>query len=121
MNAILASVIAMLLFPGSWQINPEKVVEVTLTEWKIDMPTTLPPGLYNFKITNAGHHSHTLKIKNKGLERKLQKDLKPGETSELKVNLKPGVYRVNCPIGFGPFGHSDKGMELQLNVGKITR
>jgi hypothetical protein len=112
------SLTAILLFSGLWQqvLSPEKAVNITLTEWKIDMPNSLPAGAYNFKITNKGEHSHTLKIKTKNFEVKLPNDLKSGQTAELKVDLKPGVYRVNCPIGFGPFDHGHKGMELELTV-----
>ena len=29
------------------------VVEVTLTEWRIDMPVSVPAGMTTFKVTNA--------------------------------------------------------------------
>jgi uncharacterized cupredoxin-like copper-binding protein len=117
--ASILMILAGILLPSFWQqtSNSEKVINVTLTEWKIDMPHNLPAGSYNFKVTNSGTHSHTLKVKTKGYEAKLQNDLKPGENADLRVELEPGVYRVNCPIGFGPFDHGNKGMELDLTVG----
>ena len=116
-SAILVMALTLSL-SAPWQngSNPEKTVNVTLSEWKIDMPALLPPGMYILRITNRGDHSHTLKIKNRDYEKKLEKELKPGQSGELRVNLKPGLYEVTCPIGFGPVGHESKGMKLELKV-----
>ena len=116
-SAIVILVAAFNLLGFSQQASrPEEVVAVTLTEWKIDMPSSLPAGRYTFKVTNKGEHSHTLKIKSEGFEKKLAHDVKPGQSGELKVDLKPGVYEVTCPIGFGPISHEAKGMKLRLTV-----
>ena len=104
MSSVILVMAMVLSLLGSWQYgpNPEKAINVTLTEWKIDMPTSLTAGMYTLKISNRGDHSHTLKIKNDDYERKLANELKPGQSGELRVNLKPGVYKVTCPIGAGP-------------------
>ena len=118
----MRSVILMLVLTicvlgfGQQSPNTERSLDVTLTEWSIDMPRSLPAGTYVFKIKNQGDHAHTVKIKNGALEKKLPKELKAGESGELRVNLKPGVYEVTCPIGFGPIGHKAKGMVLELTV-----
>ena len=118
MSFKVTTLAAILFLPGLWQQAPssEKAVTVTLTEWKIEMPRTLPAGAYNLKITNSGKHAHTLKIKSAAFEVKLARNLNPGESAELKIDLKPGVYEVYCPIGFSPLDHSHRGMELQLTV-----
>ena len=89
-------------------------VEVKLSEWKIEMPATLPAGPTTFKVANTGQKTHTLKIQAKGFEQKLSNDLKPGENGEMTVNLKPGTYDVTCPIGFG--AHKKHGMQVTLTV-----
>lgn len=94
----------------------EHAVTVTLTEWEIDMPSSLTAGAYVFRVRNNGKRSHTVKIKAEGFKKELPRNLKPGESGELKIDLKPGTYKVTCPIGFGPIGHEKKGMALQLTV-----
>jgi uncharacterized cupredoxin-like copper-binding protein len=39
-------------------------------------------------------------------------DLSPDETKVLHVDLKPGTYKVTCPVG----EHEDEGMKLNLTV-----
>jgi uncharacterized cupredoxin-like copper-binding protein len=94
-------------------------VTVNLTEWKIEMPTSLQAGAITFKITNSGKETHNLKIQGQGLEKALSKNLKPGETGELQVDLKPGTYKVYCPVGAGPASHDSKGMAFQLVVTEL--
>jgi uncharacterized cupredoxin-like copper-binding protein len=94
-------------------------VTVNLTEWKIEMPTSLPAGATTLKITNGGKETHNLKIQGQGLEKALSKNLKPGETGELQVDLKPGTYKVYCPVGAGPTSHDSKGMAFQLVVTEL--
>ena len=92
---------------------------VNLTEWKIEMPTSLQAGATTFKITNSGKETHNLKIQGQGLEKALSKNLKPGESGELQVDLKPGTYKVYCPVGAGPTSHDSKGMAFQLVVTEL--
>jgi uncharacterized cupredoxin-like copper-binding protein len=111
--------ISVLLFPApseaaARQQDVDSPVEVRLSEWKIEMPGSLPAGSTRFKVVNAGTKKHTFKIEGPGIEKKLAKDLKAGETGELSVDLKPGTYHVNCPIGFG--AHKRKGMASTLTV-----
>jgi uncharacterized cupredoxin-like copper-binding protein len=121
MRALIVILISTLALGFSQQAPPtEKVVDVTLREWKIEMPASLTPGTYILKVINKGDHSHTLKIKNDMLDKKLPKELKAGETGELKVDLRPGTYKVTCPIGFSPLGHASKGMSMKLVVAPIS-
>ena len=86
-------------------------VEVLLDEYRIHMPTTLPPGPTKFQVKNIGGHTHTISIR-RGDERVDLEHLKPRESAELEMNLVPGKYHVWCPIG----PHSTLGMRLDLTV-----
>lgn len=89
-----------------------QTVEVKLVDYKIEMPATVRAGLTTFKVINAGQHKHNLKIKGQGLNRKLARDLKDGQSGDLQLDLKPGVYDVTCPVAF----HKRKGMSMKLTV-----
>lgn len=88
------------------------VVEVTLTEWRIDMPASLPAGMTTFKVTNAGTVAHNFRIIGQGIEKQFDSNLQPGETNTMQVELKAGSYEVDCPVA----GHADQGMKLELTV-----
>jgi predicted lipoprotein with Yx(FWY)xxD motif/uncharacterized cupredoxin-like copper-binding protein len=89
------------------------VVEVSLTEFAIDMPTELPAGPTTFNITNAGSATHNFEIEGQGIEMELEENLAGGESGTLTVDLQPGTYEIYCPVG----NHADMGMELELTVG----
>lgn len=88
------------------------VVEVTLTEWRIDMPPSLPAGMTTFEVTNAGTFVHNFRIVGQGIEKQFDSNLQPGETNTMQVELKAGSYEVDCPVA----GHADQGMRLELTV-----
>lgn len=87
-------------------------VDVTLGEYKIDMPTTLKPGKTAFIVKNAGKHKHNFEVKGNGTDQKFLVDLTPKQTKVLHVNLKRGTYTVYCPVG----DNQKKGMETSLTV-----
>jgi uncharacterized cupredoxin-like copper-binding protein len=87
-------------------------VNVTLSEYKIDMPNSIPAGPTTFHVTNSGTKKHTFKIEGNGIEEKLKSSLKEKESGTLQVDLKPGTYKVTCPI----IGHTHKGMSMELKV-----
>jgi plastocyanin len=114
--AVLAMVFLLALglraaAPAAPDDNP---VNVTLSEYKIEMPNTLAAGAATFKVTNAGNKTHNFKIEGNGMEKKLKSNLKHGESETMQVDLKPGKYKVSCPI----LGHGHKGMKLDLTVTK---
>lgn len=96
--------------PTAGQTSP---VQVTLTEYRIEMPATLPAGPTTFAIRNAGQAPHNFEIEGQGIEQELENDLQPGESGTLEVNLQPGTYRIYCPVGNHATEH---GMEMQLTV-----
>jgi plastocyanin len=87
-------------------------VEVILTEWAIDMPTSVPAGTVIFTVTNTGTVSHNFEIEGNDIEQTFETDLAPGETRVLEVELQPGTYEVYCPVS----GHAENGMERELTV-----
>ena len=86
-------------------------IEVKLSEYKIDMPATVPAGSTTFEVTNTGKEVHNFEIEGNGIEKRVGA-LKPGETKTLLVELKPGKYEVYCPVP----GHKSHGMSLDLTV-----
>jgi uncharacterized cupredoxin-like copper-binding protein len=87
-------------------------VEVKLTEYKIEMPTVVGTGATTFNVTNTGNETHGFEIEGNGIEKALKPRLKKGENGSLQVDLKPGTYKVYCPV----IGHKWHGMSLDLAV-----
>jgi uncharacterized cupredoxin-like copper-binding protein len=87
-------------------------VKVKLTEYKIEMPASVSAGATMFKVTNTGKETHGFEIEGNGIEKALKPTLKKGESGSLKVDLKPGTYKVYCPVD----GHKMRGMSLDLTV-----
>ncbi|GIV80270.1 MAG: hypothetical protein KatS3mg050_4664 [Litorilinea sp.] len=89
-----------------------RTVRVSLTEFTIEMPNTVPAGPTLFEVTNEGSFAHNFKIEGQGIEEVFQTTLAPGETRTMQIELPPGEYRVYCPVD----GHARRGMDLQLSV-----
>jgi uncharacterized cupredoxin-like copper-binding protein len=87
-------------------------VEVKLTEYKIEMPPLIGTGATTFNVTNTGHETHGFEIEGNGIEKVLKPRLRKGESGSLQVDLKPGTYKVSCPV----IGHKWHGMSLDLTV-----
>lgn len=99
--------------PGAATPAPgANVVQVKESEYKIDMPTSLPAGSITFHVTNAGTTQHSLEIQGQGVDVKLDNPLNPGDSKDWTVNLAAGSYKVFCPID----GHKDLGMQVDLMV-----
>src|SRR5207237_7043092 len=54
-------------------------IEVKLSEYKIDMPKTVPAGSTTFEVTNIGQELHNFEIEGNGIEKRVG-ELIPGET-----------------------------------------
>ena len=87
-------------------------VEVKLTEYKIEMPASVNAGATTFTVTNTGKETHGFEVEGNGIEKALKPRLKKGESGSLQVDLKPGTYKVYCPV----LGHKGRGMSLDLTV-----
>jgi plastocyanin len=86
--------------------------EVGLTEYQIEMPTSLSAGAQVFRVTNNGASEHNFEVEGQGIEEQFESNLSPGETRTLQLDLAPGTYEVYCPVG----NHREQGMEMQLTV-----
>jgi uncharacterized cupredoxin-like copper-binding protein len=91
-----------------------QLVDVSLTNFAIDMPTELPAGPVRFNIVNNGAAPHSFVLEGKDIRKTLANTLQPGDSSRLNVDLTPGVYTIFCPVGEG--AHRAQGMELELTV-----
>jgi uncharacterized cupredoxin-like copper-binding protein len=87
-------------------------VEVKLSEYKIEMSASVGAGTTTFNVTNTGKETHGFEIEGNGIEKALKPRLKKGESGSLQVDLKPGTYKVYCPV----LGHKRHGMSLDLTV-----
>lgn len=103
---------------------------------KVDQ-STIPAGKVKFVVTNAAmaeeHEMVLIKLKSPNQELPLNTakhrideakiksmgevaDLKPSDTGELKVDLKPGTYVLLCNLK----GHYEAGMWAKLSVTEKT-
>lgn len=85
---------------------------VTLVDYRIEMSDTLPASQVTFNISNAGEHEHSFEIEGEGIERKLDRPLKPGQSAKLVADLRAGTYRVYCPVA----DHEERGMARTVLV-----
>jgi uncharacterized cupredoxin-like copper-binding protein len=88
------------------------MVNVTLSDFKIDMPPSIPAGPTNFVVRNNGNSAHNFKIEGGSMNEQLPADLMSGEVRTLHVDMAPGTYTIYCPVR----DHKDKGMKMQLTV-----
>jgi uncharacterized cupredoxin-like copper-binding protein len=87
-------------------------VNVTLTDYRIDMPASLKPSKTAFIVKNAGKKKHNFEVKGDGTDQKFLANLGPNETKVLHVVLKRGTYTVLCPVDL----HAQKGMQTTVTV-----
>lgn len=85
---------------------------VTLREYVIEMPSTLPAGRTVLKVTNEGQANHNIEFERDGFEKKFAEVLKPGESQTMEIDLQSGTYYVYCPVG----NHEAYGMAMELTV-----
>lgn len=97
--------------PGARPRVAGPATEVHLSEYRIEVPETLPAGRMTFRVENAGSEQHAFEIEGNGIEAKTE-NLPRGNSASLDVELKPGTYTIYCPVD----GHKDKGMKQTLVV-----
>ena len=92
-------------------------VEISETDFKLDPqnPTVDNQGVVAFRISNEGQTAHNLEIETPQGEFELEKNLQPGESATLRVELgESGDYVMYCPVG----NHREMGMEGKVTVGE---
>jgi hypothetical protein len=98
---------------GGADASPQ-LVDVSLSNFTIDMPTELAPGPVRFTIVNNGVAPHSFVLEGQGIRKTLANTLQPGDSARLNADLTPGTYTIFCPVGEG--AHRAQGMELELRV-----
>ena len=83
-------------------------VVVGLTGMDFQMDGTLTPGPIRFVVRNVGGHKHSLAVEGNGDSFRLAAPIEPGDSGILDADLRPGSYRVFCPIS----GHSELPRQL---------
>jgi hypothetical protein len=87
-------------------------VDVTLSNDKIDMPTSLEPGRTAFVVKNTGTEKHNFVVRGNDGSHKFTADLQPNETKVLHLQLKRGSYTAYSSVD----GNRKKGTETTLTV-----
>jgi uncharacterized cupredoxin-like copper-binding protein len=94
------------------QAAPATKVDVSETEFKITFAKTpTAAGSYEFAVSNDGKIPHDFVVNGNGVNAKTPL-LNPGDSTTLKVDLKPGTYDVFCSVP----GHKQAGMDVKLTV-----
>jgi plastocyanin len=111
---------------GGGKVDPrDGGLDVALGEWAVTLEAgAIRPGEVTFVVANRGTIRHGFEIEIEGEddssgpgsgddELKAETNLlRPGETTELTMNLPAGLYKVECLVP----GHDDLGMEGFLEV-----
>lgn len=120
---VVASVLASIfLFAGFASAQAPTTVQVTLTEWKVDLSTdTIPAGVpVKFVITNKGKLAHEVVLERDGAtdepisfngHEQEAEDIAPGTTRTVEWTLpEAGKYQFACHI----VGHFEAGMKTSF-------
>jgi plastocyanin len=91
-----------------------RTVQIAESDFRLtpSVVTITQPGVYTFHAVNRGQATHALELEGNGVEVET-KDLAPGESADLKVQLEAGTYELYCPVD----DHRGMGMEGSVRVG----
>jgi uncharacterized cupredoxin-like copper-binding protein len=90
--------------------QPAPTTAVSLTEFQIEMPTSLPATVHVFDVANNGSDEHNLTVEGQGVKTEFVTNLTSGQTQSMQIYLAPGTYTVYCPVG----DHRAEGMALTV-------
>ena len=108
--AALPSTLAAQAAPAA----PAKPIEVTLLEWKVELPSdTLTAGPVTFRVNNAGNMNHALFVLGEGVAQGTR-EVATKQSATLRLTLKPGTYEVYCPMS--DQSHKMAGMTRKITV-----
>ena len=108
---------------GAKRVDPRRGgLRIGLAEWAVTPEASaIRPGPVTLVIDNRGTRAHGFEIELEGdssgsgsgsLFKTESRLLEPGVTTRLKLNLRPGTYKIECLVD----GHDDMGMEAALEV-----
>ncbi len=91
------------------------MVGVTLENFKIIVAggDKLKAGTYTFHVTNKGPSNHNLTINGPGVSKQATPTFPAGQSQNLTVTLKNGMYAFYCSVP----GHRQLGMDVSVKVG----
>jgi uncharacterized cupredoxin-like copper-binding protein len=75
-------------------------LEVTLTQYEIEIDGEVQAGIVVFELTNEGDEAHGISIQPADAEGVIlgTTSVEPGETEQMEIELEAGDYIVFCPI-----------------------
>jgi uncharacterized cupredoxin-like copper-binding protein len=83
------------------------------SDFKFSQPkATAKSGTVTVKLDNKGQTAHAISVEGNGISEKKTSTISPGQTTSLKVKLRPGKYEFYCPVD----GHKQLGMKGELTV-----
>jgi uncharacterized cupredoxin-like copper-binding protein len=88
------------------------LVDVTLTEYAIQMPSTLKHGWVTFRITNNGTVPHGVCAQDGRKTYQPTSQIAPGASVLSPIKLKKGSFMLYCSIK----AHADAGMQAVAYV-----
>src|SRR6266480_7937103 len=94
------------------RLSPARVRFKTVSEYRIDVSTSLRRGRTAFIVYNTGRRKHDFDVVGRDTDRKFLLDVAPGGTKVLHVDLRHGSYTAYCPVD----GHRGRGMEVHFGV-----
>jgi hypothetical protein len=112
-DLLTAVMTVLLLFPSSaFAQTDSHQVEVSLEDYRVELPNLLPPGPTTFHIINRMDVPQNFALIGQGFEAILEEDLEPGEMTTLEVDLKEGIYLAYSPL----LNYAALGMETTFFV-----
>ena len=98
--------------PDTLTVARTDTVRVRLSEFSIDVVTSLRTGPTVFRVRNDGEWDHSFGIEGNAGKHTFRRPLAPGEVRTLKMTLRDGTYKIYCPMD----DHAKQGMQVQLAV-----
>ena len=114
--AIIAALVAApcALVAQAAPAAPAKPIEVTLSEWKVALPSdTITAGTVTFNVKNEGNMNHAFYVLG-GNVAQGTREVAAKQSATLKVTLRPGTYEIYCPMS--DQSHKMAGMTRTITV-----
>jgi hypothetical protein len=95
-------------------VTPEsdaRRVDVTVSDDRIDMPSSIQPGKTAFVVHNAGNKTHNFEVDGDAGDYEFEHQLRPGQTKVLHVRVTKGPCTIRS-LGSQP--HKERSMTLTV-------